>query len=592
MEKHRNITAYITAGCLLVAVLVFIWMVKDTVLACHDSMKEFVDARIGGAGKGFEDGVKYGLARGKVGIIFPLVVGFRYMVNGTGNFILIWLLQYIPVFANVALITYLTGKKLGRINGMFWGLMFFSLLQIDIWHNLITCYPLDFMYGLFLMISGLALFDSYLEKKGSKRNFLRVLLSAFLFYESMQVYEAFIVASLSYAVIAFYHAKKGKTGIKGFIISLIPHFITALVYLGILIYLRSHPVVDIAVSNVETSSAALERFPRPYFVYTFGMLPLRDLRVMPPVITFLKHISLKGAAAFAAAGAGSIAALYAEAKRYRNLEKDQRKEENGKLYAVGSVGLLTALTFAIPHSLIPSYQDWVIIGQAGGYVPTTICYFGWSVVIVCLIIRFIRLAASLNKKISEITVPVFAVLLAFSALITVGINLTFRNIVSTTGTWISLKSQTYFAFITDDHVIEKNPDLVYAPSLTGIHMNLNKDESLSEFEMGYDVDLYNDHDKFTKALGDSGDACYFMYDGDAYCGLMIDVGDYKDDVDSWVTDAPIYVVTPHEGEFAIFFMYADDGTRDVRYVSSKPGEGGYFIPDEEILINSIDVKRD
>ena len=128
MEKHRNITAYITAGCLLVAVLVFIWMVKDTVLACHDSMKEFVDARIGGAGKGFEDGVKYGLARGKVGIIFPLVVGFRYMVNGTGNFILIWLLQYIPVFANVALITYLTGKKLGRINGMFWGLMFFSLL--------------------------------------------------------------------------------------------------------------------------------------------------------------------------------------------------------------------------------------------------------------------------------------------------------------------------------------------------------------------------------------------------------------------------------------------------------------------------------
>ena len=46
------------------------------------------------------------------------------------------------------------------------------------------------------------------------------------------------------------------------------------------------------------------------------------------------------------------------------------------------------------------------------------------------------------------------------------------------------------------------------------------------------------------------------------------------------------------GNFAIFFMYADDGTRDVRYVSSKPGEGGYFIPDEEILINSIDVKRD
>ena len=53
------------------------------------------------------------------------------------------------------------------------------------------------------------------------------------------------------------------------------------------------------------------------------------------------------------------------------------KDAASKVKILGICGLVGALSFPFIHSLTEVYQKWVTEGHQLGYVPTTICYFGW-----------------------------------------------------------------------------------------------------------------------------------------------------------------------------------------------------------------------
>lgn len=562
------------------------FLVKDTVLACHDSVMEYINARVNGWKQGYVYGMEYSLARGKVGLIFPAVIMFRFFVNGTGNYSAIWLLQYIPVFANIALLSVFFAKKVHKTAGLLFALFFFSFLQLDIWHCLITCYPLDFMYGLFLMISGLWLFLDYQEKKGEHNNTARLVVSLILFYESMQVYEAFIVASLVYAVIAFCYSIRRKGGIKYFVKALIPHFIVAVVYIGILAYLRAHPVVDIAVSSID-SHVDVKRAARTCFEFSTGMFPLKDLRVISSVKElFLHPVHSKKLFAFtAASGFGALVAALLAYNEFRYYSKEARKSTCLKLLATTASGCLIALSYPLPHSLIPSYQDWVIQGAAGGYLPTTISYFGWSVAIVSVMLIVICLLSAI-KYVNIPLAVLMCVFFAVGAFITANINMVFPQVESFAGEYMSVKFRTLYDIFRDDYLDQEGIVYFYVPAYNGVHSNIETDETLVEVEAGYDVELINNIEG-NEMLLQQNESRYIRYDADAHAALILDIEDYTAEEASWMTRS-VYIFACNECDYDVLLTRAE-GDQYVVRVHANAGEITLVEDDELVSAEVIDT---
>lgn len=585
-KKTQNIGLILLALCVLAAGGYIFFLVKDTVLACHDSVMEYINARVNGWQNGYSYGMEYSLARGKLGLIFPAVIMFRFMVNGSGNYTAIWLLQYIPVFANVALISAFFYKKIHRAAGLMFALFFLSFLQLDIWHCLITCYPLDFMYGLFLMNSALWLFISYQEKKGEYRNTARLVASLFLFYESLQVYEAFIVASLVYAVIAFCFAVKRKGGIRYFVCALIPHFIVSVAYIAILAYLRSHPVVDIPVPSVD-SHIDIKRVAKTCYEFSTGMFPLKDVRVVPSVKgLFLEPVHSKKLFAFtAASGLGGLLAALLSWNEFRSLDRKERKSTCLMLLAMTAGGCLVAVTFPLPHSLIPSYQDWVIIGAAGGYLPTTISYFGWAIAIVSVILIVICLLSAV-KFVNILTAIGLCAFFAGGSFITANINLIFKNVESFAGGFMSVKYRTLYDIFRDDYLDENGITYFYVPAYPGIHSNIETDETLAEVEAGYDVELINTLEGNEMLLQDN-EARYIYYDGDAHVALILDVEDYTEDESEWLASS-VYIFSCEECDFDVLLTY-EDATQTVVRVHAEAGRITPVEDDQTVSAVAIDA---
>ena len=587
LKKHRkSISLIILAACVLIAWGYMCYLVRDTVLACHDSMMEFINARVNGWQQGYSYGMEYSLARGKVGFIFPAVIMFRFFVNGSGNYLAIWLLQYVPVFANIALIGSLFAKKINKAAGLFFALFFFSFLQMDIWHCLITCYPLDFMYGLFLMISGLWLYADHFEAEGRKR-IVKLVISVICFYESMQVYEAFIVGSLVYAVIAFAYARRDRSGLSGFIKNLIPHFITAVLYLGILLYLRAHPVVDTAVPAIG-ESPDIKRIAKTAFEFSTGMFPMKDLRIMPSVKElFLPwNISKKAAGVGLAGGLGTFIAAVLSGAEYRAGDDTARKSIMKRLTVIGISGALIGATYALPHSLIPSYQNWVIEGAAGGYLPTTICYFGWAVALVALFLICVNFISSIKVLRAMFAIGAAATVTC-CAYITVNINNSFRSIDSFSGTVMSVKYRTFYDMITEDGIRDMGITYFYMPAYNGVHSNIETDESLADLEFGYDVELINSIEGNEMLLQDN-DAAYMIFDADAHAGLLIRVDDYTVSGDKWMTSSPIYVFSA-EDEDLILILVDQKGVTSEIPVHVEGGRGTYVEHPTPVSAYTIDI---
>ena len=585
-KKTKNICLILLTLCVMAAWGYMCFLVKDTVLACHDSVMEYINARVNGWQNGYAYGMEYSLARGKLGLIFPAVIMFRFMVNGSGNYVAIWLLQYIPVFANVALLSVFFYKKVHKAAGLFFALFFFSFLQLDIWHCLITCYPLDFMYGLFLMNSGLWLFWEYRENIGRIGNTARLGLSLFLFYESMQVYEAFIVASLVYAVIALAYTIKERGGIKYFVKALIPHFIVAVVYIGILVYLRSHPVVDIPVSSID-AHVNVKRAAKTCYTFSTGMFPLKDTRIVPSVkALFLEPVHSKKLFAFTAAAAlGGFLAAFVSCDEFKYYGKEERKALCLKLLAVAASGCLIALSFPLPHSLIPSYQEWAIEGAAGGYLPTTISYFGWAVAIVSVILIVLCLLSSV-RFVNIVLALGLCVCVGAGAFITGNINLMFKDIESFAGAFMSVKYRTLYDIFRDDFIDENEITYFYVPAYIGVHSNIETDESLAEVEAGYDVELVNNLEGNEMLLQDN-ESRYICYDPDAHVALILDIDDYTQQEDTW-TASSVYIFSCEECDYDVVLTYPN-ATQSVVRVHADAGRITLVEDDQTVSAVAIDA---
>ena len=598
LSRKQSLALSVFLGIAMITLLsTMIWFVRDTVLACHDSIYDFVDARLNGVTIGYKRAFEYGLARGRVGFIFPLVVMFRYLVNAKGNFIAIWLMQYLPIFANIGLISYILGKKVGKLHGALFAVLFLSFLQIDIWHSLITTYPLDFMYGLFIMILGLYLYNEYLEKKaaGAKKiNIIRLIVSVILYYESMQVYESFIMSSLLYAVLTVVYVKRSglklfsKDGIKKFVLTILPHFVTALIYLGIIVYLRSHPVVETPVSSMAMTS--FKPFLLTYIVFSVGMFPLMGIKV----ISSLKELfmamdpraiitSLMSALAFAAIGFGLMVS-------YRKSDAKDRKNALLKTLVFFIIGTLFALTFAIPHAMIPSYQEWVNVGHVRGYVPTTICYFGWAVVLLTVFVAVTYYASYRSRRFRAIFLLCIFFCAYIGTYITFGINSAYRDTDYVTGTEQSLKAQNFFALIEDDYLREQKSAVFYSPNLIGVHFNIETDESLAEKLMGYDMEIINTEEDLLNYTTQTDDIWCYRYDLDAKVGIVTRGTDYRVDRIGWTTSEPVYFFTTYGGDFKVTYMCIGGGTKTMD-LSLNEGELVDLGSSDEILVSSIDVVR-
>ena len=590
--------------CVAIAVVAatVIWIVRDTALSCHDSLEDFVKARLHGPLEGYRQGFEYGLARGRVGFIFPLVVMFRYLVNGSANYVAIWLLQYVPVFMNVGLLTYIIAKKFNKTFALFFPIFFLGLLQIDVWHSLIVCYPLDFMYGLFIAVLGAYLFESWMSDKASgkkgKKTLIKLIVSAFLYYESMQAYEAFIVMALIYAIIAGNYALKSssaklkdslKPKLLYFVKALIPHFVVAVIYLAILVFIRTHPIVDTAVSNIG-GTTEFRYFVLPYAVYSLGMFPMVDIRVLASVRDLFLHFSRRALIESAAAACALLAVTFISLVRYRSMAAEDRRREKRTLRVFLFCGIAFAMTFAIPHSLIPSYQEWVNVGHVGGYLPTTICYFGWSIALFSAYFLVLEFVAARGKMIRRCFTVGVTLIFFVAVFVTFGINVSFRNIETTSGTWTAHKARTFYDLLQNDEFKDKAIDILYVTGMSGIHNNIENNEELAEFELGRDIELVNEYEELPSLLKkeDSKVACY-RYDSDAYAGLIIDAEDYNVYDKRWITDEPMYMVTSYEGDFMLVYRYKNGVLASLNV--SCGTEGCYVDLGDDVAVNSIDIRR-
>ncbi len=561
-DKELKIYKIIAAAVTAIFGVYLVYFLRGTVLACHDSLFDFFMARSNPFTKGFTDCFTYGLARGRVGIIFPAVVAFRYLINGTGNYFLIWLLQYVPIAANIVLISYIISKKIDKVYGFAFAICFMGLLQIDVWHSLIVCYPLDFMYGLFITIFGCYLYSEYLLNLGnkeSKKNIVRLILSLVMFYESMQVYEAFIASSLIYAVITLYFAMKNAEGFKGrvlyFVKKIAPHFIVAVVYLLILVILRSHPVVDIAVSEFG-NEFNFKRFIITYVVLSFGMFPLFDFRMLPGLLTL--GLSKRGLIFGVLGAAGFFAVFRFAGHYYSSLNSDARKRINRILGVIAACGILFALTFAIPHSLLPVYEEWVVDDFTGGYVPTTICYFGWSVAIFAFVMLLSHYMSRVQNKMRMLVSVGLACVFAASVYVTCCVNAQFKDTVSSTGIWFSDRVQGFWAVMNNDDFKASHPDLIYAPNMFGIHGDIANNDEFFDSEFGYDLDIINNLENIPNPVESYDNAYILVYDDfDGICYVASLANEYPESTDKLSTNE-INVVARRGGVFTIRY-YAIDG---------------------------------
>ncbi len=283
--NRQNICFAVLLGCILVIVAYLAWFLRDTILACHDSMLAFANARTMELPKLFRINLNYDLARGRACLLFPLVATFRDLILKTGSYPLIWMLQYVPIIANVTLLSVLLGRRFGRFVGGLTALLFFVFLQIDIYHSLIICYPLDFMYGLFCFQMSVCFFLRYVEgvaagRKSRGQGFWAVL-SAVLYYESLVVYESFLTSVIVFAILSLAYAVKMRAGqgfrsvLKTTFRFLGPYLAVSSLYLLIYILLRMFPVTSVSAIAFETQGT-VEGFVQTWSGFATNMFPMHE----------------------------------------------------------------------------------------------------------------------------------------------------------------------------------------------------------------------------------------------------------------------------------------------------------------------------
>ena len=588
--SYKLVWVLFTVSCVIM-VLLICWFNRNTVLGCHDSLIEFTYARQWDLAFAYKYARKFCLQRGRAGYLFPLVVAFRYFVHKYGNYQAVWLLQQIPVWFNVILVSFIISKKTRPLYGIYFAGFFAAFVQIDIDHNLMTCYPLDFMYGMTLMISGLYLYDSWLghRSEGKKSNWIRLIISCLCYYESMQVYEAFLMACFCYAWISLVYVynnrkKYGKKCLLKFLLQLIPHAVTGSLFTGILFWLRTHPVVDGTLSSGELG--ALGFFPKTWFTFSTALVPLSHVSeinsfdITDPY-TIICAIS---------ASVATVTFLIIIAKTFPSYSVERQKSINLTLTAIGLTGAAHALTFSVPLGMDSKYQFWVNGLGAKGYIPGIICYFGWSLFIVCTISV---LANYLSTKKALVYIPAYILLIiaVFSgAALTAGINEFYYNVGASTGACVSNKGQAFYAFVTSDEIEQLNADYIYVgQDYSGLGGVLQNNNDYANYELGRPVTLTNNAEEYEVNSALFPISSEFRYDRDTVAGYYIILDNPGDSEDKWITTGDIIIVTTRPDPVTV--TYFDETSGENITVNLSGGRMKSFVIENKdtVFASSINI---
>ena len=520
-NKEIEILRLFSLICVILLVGIFLYRLKYVVLASEDSMNEYALARQLGFVEMFKFTFKFCLRRGRVGLIFPLICTVRHYINSTGNYTLIWLLQYVPVVAVICYIASVVKKRIGTAASCLFLMITAVFLQIDTCHNLLVCYPLDFCAALFFSVKAVDLFisgtDNYLKFGYKAKTAVMLILSAFCFYISLESYESFIVATFSMFLIVLFKLKSSEGTLKkkikdGAVLLSLPFFVSV-IYL-IVWYILSQKVYSLVDEVYITDEFSTKGFLLTWATFSTDLFPFRRY------ITYKalhNHTEWFGFAEFFKDPLNIIGAIVSligtfSVTRYviKNIESLKSKTISIRLCAC--ISFAFAVLFPLSHALLPRYQSWVVNDKVQGYVPSFICYLSWTLFIACILI-LIMLRADFSKN--SITV-------IFAAALTV---------ISVFGfTVTSLTSNKYIKALEEDSMKAQvfcmmsseadfgDAQIVYTDSFDGLHGQLQNDTSLMDFESGTDVTLTNNPDD----LGE-GDLYFHVYDNGV--GILTAVDD-------------------------------------------------------------------
>ncbi len=574
MQKEKNCYGIVLALCTVVFCAAVLYSLRYSYLSCSDSVCEFVYGRIYDFGYAFKRSLDFCLQRGRFGLIFPFVVAIRYKLLGSGSTVVFWAVQYIPILVNVALLSVILGRRAGAKCGILFTLLFFSLLQVNGWHSLITCYPLDFMYGLTLAVTGLLTFANSLKKKSIP---LKVL-SAFLFYESMQTYEAFLTLAAVYLFIALISLKKeNRLSVKNLAGALAAHILTGILFVAMRVFVMIHPIVPLQEGVEDLSKLGNPKgFVMTLGVFSGGMFPLADL-VHPRVRAYIagSGFEIKEIVLALVAGIGCFAFM-------KGSKED--KEAAAKVKILGICGLIGALVFPLIHSLTAVYQSWVVEGHQFGYVPTTISYFGW-IVFICCAVSYLPLSGKIKGK----TAPVIAGVVLFAlALVTCGINSALREKkIGPTSTAYAYKTQEFYAVARDGYCGSQGYDYILATGFDGVHDSMMFHEIMLERESSvpYEVTVTSSGDEFMSTAFSFANPAVIFYDEDSDVAIITDCDGLMQGRIASADD--IRVISAHGGEYTLY--YDEEGVRVSFDISLNPGEGVTIDNDVLVDTSTIDV---
>lgn len=593
-KNYGRICNALLAMTSVVMVAMVCYFLRNTVLACHDSMLDFTYARIYDFAFSYNHAMEFCLARGRAGFIFPFVVAVRQAIDGTGNYLAIWLVQQVPIWFDVGLIAWIIDKRTKPYYGFYFVCFYAAYIQIDFNHSLMVCYPVDFMYGLALMIFGLYLYQRWLEAldQAKKTNTVRLVISLICFYESMETYEPFITAAIIYILLSALHTFKhrsdyGKKSILKFVLHLLPHGIVGIIYVAIMVYLKIFPVSDVPVTQ-PYSVGDFGAFVTTWKTFTVSLLPMTHYQNAGVHMKslFADRFTIVFAMAMVFATVMLFLSVLAD---YRKNDKEDRKKTDKMLLLLGLIGLIVACTYAIPHAMTSNYQHWVLDLGATGYVPSNICYFGWCLALTCagcLIVNFF------STKKAPLYIPVYAVAAVFlgtAAAVTSDINHFYRSIPAATGEQISYRAQAFYSFFSSDIADGSTADIFYVPEYSGIHLDINNSDVYTDYELGRDATLINDGTVLKDTFDIDKTYAVFRYNEPADAGYYTVIDNMYMPEQQWVTTSDIIFVSSYPADYEI--IYYDSETQEkVSTVIEADRASTYVIEnDNKVKVGSIEI---
>lgn len=550
-------------AALLAALVCF--FLKDEVLGCHDSFEDFIFARMHDFKGWFDHALEFNLARGRVGFITSFVLTLRYYILSTGNFTAIWLLQQIPIWFTVGLIAFVTGRKTRPVYGIMFAVFYAVFVQIDTNHNLMNCYPFDFMYGMTLMVLGLFFYDEWLSNIGKKRNLIRIILSIFFYYESMTVYEPFITACTIYALISFAHVwvrrkELGRKAFPEFVIRLIPHAVTAGVFFVILQYLKAHPVIQTVTVTAVDEYGDFYDFANTWQTFSLALFPLSGIDNVNVVTSFQSLLQGMFLPVFSCCAAASVICAFFAAKNSAP-SREERKEINFRLLIIAISGLLFAVFYTLPHAATANYQMWVRDLNAKGYLTSSLCFFGWALMFSTLISILINVLAHKGKAAFISGMLVISFLFFSCAEITMNINIVYRSNDAVTGQQMSYRGQAFYSFFSSEYAHDYAAILIYTPGLSGIHFNMEIDDGYADFESGRELTLTNSLPEFRRLAPYYDIAGVYTYLPSVDAGWYTSIANPEEMPRHWLSNGNIVFVSSYPQGYE--FSYEDPATGEM-----------------------------